>query len=310
MQTAEVRYFCRVGGFLLKRNHSHQVCNKNETIQIVFDFVSFQERQNRVVGQGPKGIPDWSVLLPEMEAISLGSMDGVRLMNRCDTKFVLPLHQFAEVMERVPGHYFILEIRGRRIASYETVYYEWPSGRFYLDHVNGKLNRSKVRIRKYVESRLQFLEVKRKTNTGKTGKFRMCLEEGASGLTEEGMAFLNRYISGDVRQLQAVMVNRFRRITLVNREMTERVTLDVDLEYADQKGSNSIALPGLVIVEVKQERFSSSFIKTILRDLRIKRQGISKYCLGMTLLGLVRKTNNYKRKIRIIQKITSDGITA
>lgn len=286
------------------------VCNKNETIQIVFYFVSFQEQQNRVDGQETKGIPDWSVLLPEMESISLGSMDGVRLMNRCDTKFVLPLHQLAEVMQRVAGHYFILEIEGRRIASYETVYYEGPSGRFYLDHVNGKLNRDKVRIRKYVESRIQFLEVKRKTNTGKTRKFRMSLEEGVSGLTEEGLTFLNGYISGDVRQLHAVMVNRFRRITLVNREMTERVTLDVDLGYADLTGNNSFTLPGLVIVEVKQDQFSSSFIKTILRDLRIKRQGISKYCLGITLLGLSAKTNNYKRKIRIIQKITHNGITA
>jgi hypothetical protein len=286
------------------------VCNKNETFHTVFDFVSFQEQQNRVEGQGPKGMPDWSVLLPEMESISLGSMDAVRLMNRCDTKFILPLHQLAEVMERVAGHYFILEIGGRRIASYETVYYEWPSGRFYLDHVNGKLNRHKVRIRKYVESRIQFLEVKRKTNTGKTKKFRMCLEEGTAGLTEEGMAFLRGYISGDVVQLRAVMVNRFRRITLVNREMTERVTLDVDLGYADLTGKYPITLPGLVIVEVKQERFSSSYIKSILRDLRVKSQGISKYCLGMTLLGLARKTNNYKRKIRTIQKITSNGIIA
>ncbi|MBP7505305.1 MAG: polyphosphate polymerase domain-containing protein [Prolixibacteraceae bacterium] len=259
---------------------------------------------------GTKGVLDWPLQLTQMESISLGSMEGVRLMHRSDTKFVMPAELLPEVLESVKEHYFILEIGGRRIATYETVYYDWPQGRFFLDHVNGKLNRHKVRVRTYLESRLRFLEVKRKTNTGKTIKLRMGLEEGTAALNEEGLAFLSGTLYGDVRQLQAIMVNRFRRITLVNREMTERVTIDVDLGYSDMAGSKMTVLPGLVIVEVKQERFSASVMKSALKEMRVKARGISKYCLGITLLGLSAKTNNYKRKIRIIQKITHNGITA
>lgn len=259
---------------------------------------------------GGKRRLDWPLLLTLMESISLGNMEGVRLMHRSDTKFVMSAELLPEVLDRVKEHYYTLEISGRRIATYETEYYDWPQGRFFLDHVNGKLNRHKVRIRTYVESGLRFLEVKKKTNTGKTIKLRMGLQKGTEGLDEEGFAFLRENLQGDVRQLQAVMVNRFRRITLVNREMTERVTIDVDLGYSDISLGKRVFLPGLVIVEVKQERFSASVMKRELKELRVKSRGISKYCLGISLLGLSGKTNNYKRKIRIIQKITHHGITA
>ncbi len=253
---------------------------------------------------------DLSGLLRGMPGIPLGGLEGVRLMNRFDTKYILPAFLLKEVFERVGKEYYILEIDERRIASYETVYYDWPSGRFFLDHVNGKLNRNKVRIRKYTESNLEFLEVKRKTNTQRTRKFRISLDSGEEVFDERGLAFLGNYISGDLRQLQPVMINRFKRITLVNREKSERVTMDVDLSYSDIEGKREIFLPRLSIIEIKQEKSSTSAMKNVLLDLRIKSRGISKYCLGISLLGLADKTNNYKRKIRFIQKITQHGITS
>ena len=42
-----------------------------------------------------------------------------------------------------------------------------------------------------------------------------------------------------------------------------------------------------------------------LKELRIKKTGISKYCLGMALTGQAKKINILKRKLREIQKITN-----
>lgn len=286
------------------------VCNRNETIHIDPIHVSFLIQQYGVNIQWGKGLSAGDLSLSEMEAISLESMEEVRLMNRLDTKYMLSVSRLPEVLQRVRDHYDVLDIGGRRMATYETVYYDWPSGRFFLDHVNGKLSRNKVRIRQYVESRIQFLEIKRKINTGRTKKIRMRQEEQGTEWSEENLAFLSQYIEGDIRQLHPLMVNRFKRITLVNRGRSERVTIDVGLSYADLSGTREEFLPGLAIVEIKQDRFSGSVMKSVLKEMRIKRCGISKYCLGITLLGLSEKINNYKRKIRTLQKITQNGIIA
>ncbi|MBK8341295.1 MAG: VTC domain-containing protein [Flavobacteriales bacterium] len=69
-------------------------------------------------------------------------------------------------------HYRLLEVDGVRGAEYRSLYFDSPALRHYLDHHNGRTLRSKVRFREYVGSGLCFLEVKRKTGTGRTDKAR------------------------------------------------------------------------------------------------------------------------------------------
>ena len=60
----------------------------------------------------------------------------------------------------------------------------------------------------------------------------------------------------------------------------------------------------LVIVEVKQDGTLPSKFKDFLRDARVKKKGLSKYCLGMLLTEEHLKYNRFKDKIRYVNKLT------
>ncbi len=88
-------------------------------------------------------------------------MDSVMLLNRTDTKFILNQSTFRNVLEQVTNDYRILCINDKRKASDRTLYFDTNDSKFYHNHHNGKENRYKVRIRKYIDSDLCFLEVKK-----------------------------------------------------------------------------------------------------------------------------------------------------
>ena len=98
-----------------------------------------------------------------------------RLMNRVDTKFLVPAYLLDACLRGLEHHYSILEIDGRRRFTYDTLYFDTPERQLYLDHHNGKLNRFKLRIRHYRETGDSFLEVKKKNNRERTIKNRLPL---------------------------------------------------------------------------------------------------------------------------------------
>jgi hypothetical protein len=239
-----------------------------------------------------------------MKAVSLDEISSVHLMNRQDTKYILSESQLISLMPLVTGKYFILEIGGQRVMTYETLYYDSFNQDFFLSHVNGKLNRSKVRRRSYMESDLHFLEVKRKTNKDKTIKKRIQISAGNGPFTEEAIDLVQKYSNTNLLLLSPILINRFKRITLANMELTERVTIDFELIFQKSGEEKPFGLNNLVIIEIKQEKAGHSHIKEVLSGFRFKKTGLSKYCIGMALTGLGKKINILKKKIKQIQKIT------
>ena len=95
----------------------------------------------------------------------------------------------------------------------------------------------------------------------------------------------------------------FDRITLVNKEKTERLTIDVNLNFENRQTGIIYGFPDIMIIELKQDSSSASMMKSILMDLRIKPQRISKYCLGTVLTNPAAKYNWFKKKLMYINKI-------
>ena len=56
--------------------------------------------------------------------ISLNQMDGVKLMNRSDTKFTFGYSKLASLLEKLIPYYQLLEINGKRIHSYKSLYFD------------------------------------------------------------------------------------------------------------------------------------------------------------------------------------------
>ena len=235
--------------------------------------------------------------------VSLKEMDNVRLMNRTDLKYLVSDEAIPSIMQSLSNEYSIQEIEGNRIAEYETVYLDTRDLIFFLSHVNGKLNRFKWRVRKYVESDLSFLEIKNKSNKGRTDKKRILLSP-FNGLNDKDVAeFIDRNSDIGAHKLFPVLHNKFSRMTLVNAGKTERLTIDLNISFHNYLTGKSLPVNNLAIIELKQDKTRNSTAAGLFGDMRIKKSGLSKYCLGMVLTSDQIKGNLYKQKIRQISKI-------
>jgi len=235
--------------------------------------------------------------------ISLQEVGKVRLMDRVDRKFVLPVALLPEIFRKSESSYFIQEINVNRMAGYSTLYYDTPDFFFYHSHVNGKRKRTKIRIRRYEDTDKQFLEAKLKSNKGRTTKLRIERED-FGGLDKPAYSFLQKHIEPlSAYDLHPVLTNNFRRVTLVSKTFDERITIDFNLSFQTANGQEMLKAPDLGIIEIKQNKRSYSSLGIILRDLRVKQVGISKYCLGISQLFSEVKKNRYKQKIRSFEKV-------
>ncbi|TWU21832.1 polyphosphate polymerase domain-containing protein [Bythopirellula polymerisocia] len=236
-----------------------------------------------------------------MEPISLADMDSHALMNRVDTKYVLGIAHLPELLESVGYSYRVLCVESVRLSPYSTLYFDTPDHECYRQHHNGKLNRLKFRIRQYQSSGACFLEVKAKNNKGRTKKQRIAIDRFEESLSASSRGFIEA-VTGYFPELIPQLWSSFSRITLVNRNQPERVTLDLDLAFSD--GDTRRSLPNIIIAEVKQELDERrSPMRQHLHRLHILQMRVSKYCLGMILLKPHLKCNLFKAKLHAIRKI-------
>ena len=161
--------------------------------------------------------------LSSFDKISLDEMNGVSLMKRVDTKFILSESQLLKVFSKIQKDYKVLEIDNERLMQYSTLYFDTQNKKCFKEHHNGKLNRYKIRMRKYLVSDLCFLEVKKKNNLGVTNKTRRQIKDFETILSSGSKEFIYNSQINDLL-LEPALYNNFNRITLVNKNYPERVT--------------------------------------------------------------------------------------
>jgi len=245
-------------------------------------------------------------ILKGFEPVGLDGMTEVRYMNRIDTKYLFSVSKLPLLLQNVSPLYQALEIDLQREFRYKTVYFDTPEYLFYNQHVTGKLNRSKVRIRTYETNGLTFLEVKQKSNKGRTSKSRLEREPGDMNHIQQSREFLTELVAGDANSLKAVINTGFSRITLANLHKAERITIDYNISWNNLKG-DCVEMPYLAIAEIKSEKSTtlSPFFQQ-LKHLGIRSTGFSKYAMGMALVNGVPKQNILKSKFLLLNRIRDE----
>lgn len=241
-------------------------------------------------------------ILNVYEPISLKDTNKVKLMNRIDTKYVFNISKLPKILEKLKEHFFVLEINNKRIQKYSTSYFDTSDFNMYISHHNGKQNRYKIRHRYYVNDKMGFLEVKFKSNKGRTIKKRIELNDVNGIYSKEGQNFIKEKTPFTAEELSVTVANSFSRITLVNKNFDQRLTIDLDFSFYgfDNKKQNS----NISIIEVKRDKFSTeSKVTEVLKNLRIYPSGLSKYCLGMVYLNNNIKQNTFKSRLLTLNKI-------
>jgi len=234
--------------------------------------------------------------------ISLSEMDSVELMNRLDTKYFFTASHLLIVLKEALPYYRILEINNKRQFQYFTRYYDTPTFQLYHDHHNGRLNRYKIRQRRYDVNGKEYFEIKFKNNKGQTLKKR--IENTQENVFNDNIViFLENNTPLNSQLLREVLHNQFIRITLVNKNFTERATLDYALEFANP--SRFVQYPQIGILEIKQD-FSvhHSPLKEIMHQLHTNPSSLSKYCTGVaSLYNSQVKINSFKPTLFKIQSL-------
>ena len=243
-------------------------------------------------------------------------MSGIRLMNRTDTKFVTNIATLRKLLKLAVWQYRAQEIEGKRQARYYTMYFDTPDMQMYTCHHSGHANRQKLRIRSYVDSGLNFLEVKTKNNHKRTRKKRTTMFDfdplaPARNIAfdshddnfQEYDSFLRENLWYKPEAMEEAIENRFNRITLVNNNKTERLTIDTDLCFHNIHTGNDCSLPELAIIELKRDGLVPSPILSLLNELRIKPLGFSKYCIGTALTNPDIRQNRFKQRLHALGKL-------
>ena len=240
-----------------------------------------------------------------MPPITLDEMKSIRLMNRTDCKYITNMATLAKLLELTRTSYYAQVIGEKRVCAYATTYFDTPgTNAMYRQHETGRKPRRKVRVRTYLESGISFLEVKEKDNHGKTSKTRVSVPSLESVVNEHsGNEFLQQATGFTFSDIVPTVSNRFNRITLVNLDKTERLTIDFNIHFHNLVSGEDTDMDNIVIVELKRDGRVPSPIIPLLRQLRIKPSGFSKYCIGASVTDSSLRANRFKKRLVKIRKV-------
>lgn len=244
---------------------------------------------------------DINHIISKFTPVSLSDIDEVKLMSRIDRKYWFHLSVLPQILEQILSEYRILEIEGQRLMDYQTTYFDTPDNSMYLKHHNSKMNRHKIRKRKYVSTNSSFLEVKFKTNKKVTVKNRVVAAFEKTNFLPVEINFIKHETQYSGENLLPVLNNKFKRLTLIHKDKLDRCTIDISPVFWNE--NNALNIADLAIFELKRgNSLKSSPIVTILRNLKIRQRGMSKYCTGRALLEPGLKQNAFKSRIRFLYK--------
>lgn len=226
-------------------------------------------------------------------------LEARALLHRVDRKYLLPPRLLEPLLGGLHQNYDVLRSAGQLAATYHTSYFDTLERQMYEDHRRDRRPRFKVRVRHHMDRQMSFLEIKRKGTNQRTTKARMGRAFGDAVLDDEALRFIDEHCPVGAATLAPRLWIGFQRITLVGRDVDERLTFDVNLELRNDDRHEQ--LHSVVIAEVKQGRFTNSSPGVrAFRDLRIRERAVSKYCLATARLTSVR-VNRLKAALRAVE---------
>jgi hypothetical protein len=210
------------------------------------------------------------------------------LLHRVDVKYLLSWDAVAALCRRLRDDHQMLEIDGRRMFRYESVYFDTPDLRCYHEHELGTLPRFKARTRLYADSGRCVFEIKLKLTGDVTDKRQIDYRpEERETISPQAARFLAESLEecgiDPPAQLEPSLRTAFRRLTIAAQNAPDRLTCDVELEL--QRGQGRARLdPSFVIIESKTEKGESAADR-VLSELGVEPVPLSKYRVGIELLA-------------------------
>ena len=244
-------------------------------------------------------------LVADLPSIDLATLEeAAALLERVDRKYVVPLAVAARLVADLTlagEDWRVLEIDGRRCFGYTSVYFDDGELSTYRAHLQRRRRRYKVRVRRYTDSDLCMLEVKRKGRRGRTEKVRRLHPfTPQEGLGPDGWEFvasaLDGYVPPPCPDLAPVLLTSNRRVTLVSVSGGARVTLDTDVTCG--WGEEQITLRADHVLVESKTGHGTSTVDRLLRSYGHRPVRLSKFCVGVASMATGVPSNPWRRTMR------------
>jgi len=235
------------------------------------------------------------------------TLDGLvaeaSLLTRVDRKYVLPRAGLDAVIGALDPHTKVLEIDGARAFAYESVYFDTPDLLSFRMAAQPRRRRFKLRTRSYLDTGTSYLEIKTRGARGTTVKDRGEYDLRDRGrLTDDARddvadAFTTIGVAAErADDLDATLMTRYRRATLLAPDGSGRATIDTGLEWIEPDG-HGFALPAVAIVETKSGSRPSGVDRALWRAGH-RPATVSKYATGLAALHPGLPRNRWSRLLR------------
>lgn len=228
--------------------------------------------------------------LRRFSPIDLAELDRVAaLRTRFDLKYAVDEEIVDRLLGELPHSWLVLEIGDERSFGYSSLYFDDANHRCYHDHRRRRRRRFKVRSRSYESATGTTLELKTKDGRGRTVKQRL----GRSGASVELSGGERHWIDQRLAEMRMAPVAielrptlgiEYRRTTLVEPSLGERLTIDLGLTAVRNHAPTSL-LPAAAIVEWKAGGQNGDTAR-LMRRLGLHPVAFSKYCVGVSATGI------------------------
>ena len=254
-------------------------------------------------------------LLNERPHLGLEDIESVALMDRYDSKFLVPEHWLTHTLTQLK-HHAVLSIANTVSTTYRNLYFDSPDNVCVRQHVRGKTSRFKVRIRHYANTEITFLEVKMRDVYGKTTKHRVVRSTSTwdAPLSDTERQFLHLHLGDVASTLAPVLESQFERFTLVALEEGERLTFDLGVAFKNPRSEEGWRTPLAHVSVVEWKQNSVNHQGSLIQALRShpERRGplgrplrMSKYLLGRQTLQPDLDFKTYRPALRDMSRAES-----
>jgi SPX domain protein involved in polyphosphate accumulation len=236
--------------------------------------------------------------------------DNKFLFVRKEKKYLIDIFLWKGLRTEIASHLFQEKYRPTGYVSWiESIYYDNPFWKTYIDHKTREMQRFKLRIRQYGKKPKCFIELKEK-NYGISYKSRFKIKpQWLPGLLNTNtiprkLRYYNKklnqvqltYILNKVKavitehELVPVIKIQYQRESFKNREGL-RITFDRNLNFSAIHNSHtkpvchSNSFPrNIVIMETKYSGSRPQWLKDIIKKYQISKKRFSKYCAAVECL--------------------------
>ena len=236
--------------------------------------------------------------LDELDSVDLDQLDRAQLHDRVESKVILRTDDLPDAIDALAHDYVVLEHLGDRVQGYCNTYFDSAELRNYHEHHNQLGRRLKLRYRTYENSDLTYFEVKRNV-AGRTIKERRRTQRPDGALHRDDAAFFAERTGWDPDGVLPSLTVDYQRILLVNRDYSERVTIDLDIRFQSDRGATTV--DGLAICEFKQPRLDRR--SPAMAAMNRRPQKFSKYCMGLASCDPSLRRNRFKKVFRSLDTL-------